>query len=59
MYQDFTDAAIKGAKAIIENQLTPLNPNESVKQHVYVYNHIFFSYAMDTPLSNGDLTTTD
>ena len=59
VYQDFTEAAVKGAKAIIEGQLTPLNPNESIKQHVYVYNHIFFSYAVDTPTSWGDLTTTD
>ena len=59
MYQDFVEAATKGAKAIIEGKLTSLNPNEPVKQHVYVYNHIFFSYAVDTPLSNRDLTSTD
>jgi len=59
VYQDFVDAAITGAKAIIEGKLTSLNPNEPVKQHVYVYNHIFFSYAVDTPLSYKDLTSSD
>lgn len=59
MYQDFVEAAVKGAQAIIEGKLTSLNPNEPVKQHVYVYNQIFFSYAVDTPLSYKDLTSID
>ena len=59
MYQDFVDASIKGASAIIEGKLTSLNPNEPVRQHVYVYNHIFFSYAVDTPLAYKDLTTAE
>ena len=59
IYQDFVDAASKGAQAIIEGKLMSLNPNEPVRQHVYVYNHIFFSYAIDTPLSNHDLTASD
>ena len=59
IYQDFVEAATKGAQAIIEGKLQSLNPNEPVRQHVYVYNHIFFSYAIDTPLSNHDLTASD
>ncbi len=59
VYQDFIDAALAGAKAIIEGKLTSLNPNEPVRQHVYVYNHIFFSYAVDTPTSYKDLTSSD
>jgi len=31
VYQDFIDAAIAGAKAIIEGKLTSLNPNEPVR----------------------------
>lgn len=31
VYQDFVDAAMKGAQAIIEGKLTSLNPNEPVK----------------------------
>ena len=53
------DAAVKGAKAIIEGKILSLNPNEPVKQHVYVFNHIFFSYAVDTPLSYRDCTSTE
>lgn len=26
IYQDFTDAAIQGAKAVVDRQLMPLNP---------------------------------
>lgn len=59
VYQDFVDAAMKGAQAIIEGKLTSLNPNEPVKQHVYVFNQIFFSFAVDTPLAYRDLTSTD
>ena len=36
-----------------------MNPNEPVRQHVYVYNQIFFSYAIDTPLEYKDLTSSD
>ena len=50
---------MKGAQAIIEGKLTSLNPNEPVKQHVYVFNQIFFSFAVDTPLAYRDLTSTD
>ena len=59
VYNDFVDAANKGAKAIIEGRLTPLNPNEPVRQHVYVYNQIFFSFAIDTPTDYSDLTSTE
>jgi protein TIF31 len=59
IYNDFLDAAVKGAQAIIEGKLTSLNPNEPLKQHVYVYNQIFFSFAVDTPCSYADMTTSD
>ena len=60
VYQDFVEAATTGAKAIIEGKLTSLNPNEPQGQHVYVYNHIFFSYAVDAPLNAyRDLTSTE
>lgn len=47
VYNDFLDAAIKGAVAIVGGNLTPLNPNESARQQVFVYNQIFFSFAVD------------
>ena len=59
MYTDFLQAAIAGAQAIIEGKLASLNPNEPAKQHVFVYNGIFFSYAIDLPTSYRDLTSSD
>lgn len=47
VYNDFLEAAVKGAVAIIGGNLTPLNPNEGPKQQVFVYNQIFFSFAVD------------
>ena len=59
VYSEFLQAATAGAQAIIEGKLTSLNPNEPMKQHVYVYNQIFFSYAIDLPTSYRDLTSSD
>lgn len=49
VYNDFLEAAVKGAQAIVGGNLTPLNPNESSRQQVFVYNQIFFSFAVDLP----------
>ena len=49
VYNDFLEAAVKGAVAIVGGNLTPLNPNESARQQVFVYNQIFFSFAVDLP----------
>ena len=59
VYGDFVEAATKGAIAIVEGKIIPLNPNEAMRQHVYVYNQIFFSFAVDLPLSYSDSTTSD
>ena len=59
VYNDFLEASIKGAVAIVNGNLMPLNPNESEKQQVFVYNYIFFSYAIDLPESFSDLTSTE
>ena len=60
VYNDFLDAAIKGAIAIVNGNLIPLNPNESEKQQVFVYNYIFFSFSIDwlTPLKILPVQTT-
>ena len=47
VYNDFLEAAVKGAQAIVGGNITPLNPNESTRQQVFVYNQIFFSFAVD------------
>jgi protein TIF31 len=59
VYNDFLDAAVKGAIAIVNGNLIPLNPNEAEKQQVFVYNYIFFSFAVDLIDSFKDLTSTD
>ena len=59
VYNDFLDAATKGAIAIVNGNLMPLNPNEPEKQQVFVYNYIFFSFAIDLPDSFKDLTSSE
>jgi len=57
IYQDFLQAATEGAIAIIKGNLTALNPNENKRQQVFVYNYIFFSFAIDVMDCFKDLTT--
>ena len=52
-------AATEGATAIVKGNLAPLNPNEPKKQQVYVYNYIFFSFALDVMDSFKDLSTSE
>jgi len=59
VYDDFLQAATSGAQAIIEGKLSAMNPNEPLKQQVFVYNAIFFSFAVDDPYSYKDLTSKD
>jgi len=59
VYNDFLDAATKGAVAIVNGNLMALNPNEPERQQVFVYNYIFFSYAVDLVDSFKDLTSSD
>ena len=59
IYNDFLEAATQGAMAIVKGNLTPLNPNEAQKCQVFVYNYIFFSYAVDIMDSFKDLTSSD
>lgn len=42
------EAAVLGATAVVQGFVSPINPTEPRKAHVYVYNNIFFSYAADT-----------
>ena len=45
---DFGEAAVAGAMAVLQGFVTPINPNEPPKSHVYVFNNIFFSHAVDS-----------
>lgn len=48
---DFVEAATKGAKAVINRCIPPINPTDPDRFHMYVHNNIFFSFAVD-----GDFT---
>jgi len=59
-YVDFVHAAHRGAKAIIEGAIPPLNPMDPQRSFVYVFNCIFFSLAVDARSqyadADGDMT---
>jgi protein TIF31 len=44
---DFIESATLGATAIVQGQVLPINIMDPVKSHVYVFNNIFFSIAME------------
>ena len=45
---DFVEAAVRGAMAILDGHIAPLNPAEDPQSYVYVYNNIFFTRSSDT-----------
>jgi len=45
---DFVEAATKGAVAIVDRCIPPINPMDVASAHMYVFNSIFFSYAVPT-----------
>jgi len=47
VYYDFVEAATKGACAIVDGNIPPINPMDPKRTFVYIYNNIFFSYAID------------
>jgi len=47
IYSDFVEAATKGAVAIIEGNIPPINPMDQKRSFVYIFNNIFFSFAID------------
>lgn len=48
VYADFVEAATRGAVATVDGNVPPINPTEEKKVHMYIYNNIFFSYAVDS-----------
>lgn len=44
---EFVEAAIKGATGIVEKSILPINPLDNEKAHMFIFNNIFFSYALD------------
>jgi len=53
---DFTDAAIQGVKHIVNGFIVPMNPSECYKSHVYLFNNIFFSRAVDATQVDAGVT---
>lgn len=47
-YVEFTDACEQAAVAIVDGHITPMNPQDNEKSHVYIFNNIFFSKCADT-----------
>mmetsp|Transcript_6069 Transcript_6069/g.14642 ORF Transcript_6069/g.14642 Transcript_6069/m.14642 type:complete len:1331 (-) Transcript_6069:353-4345(-) len=47
VYLDFRDAAVKGAVAVINGNIPPINPMDEERAWVYLYNKIFFSLTID------------
>ncbi|CAM9103094.1 unnamed protein product [Phaeothamnion confervicola] len=45
---EFHQAAVQGAVAIVHGFVSPINLMEPARTHVFVYNNIFFSYAVDS-----------
>ena len=48
IYQEFRDAVKTGALAISDGHIAPMNPLDPEKAHVYVYNNIFYSQAVES-----------
>lgn len=59
IYFDFIDAAKKGAIAIVNRSIPALNPMDEEQQHVFVYNQIFYSFAVDNKDNYKDVASTD
>jgi protein TIF31 len=47
-YVEFTEACEQAAVAIVDGHITPMNPQDNEKSHVYIFNNIFFSKCSDT-----------
>lgn len=53
LQSDFIEAAYCGAKAIVENRLMPFNLNAPKHEHCYIFNNIFYTWAVDDYREEG------
>ncbi|KAM3601450.1 uncharacterized protein V6R79_013123 [Siganus canaliculatus] len=44
---DFVEAATRGAVAVIDGNVMPLNPGEAPHMHMFIWNNLFFSLGFD------------
>eukprot|EP01127_Copromyxa_protea_P005232 TRINITY_DN1513_c2_g1_i1.p1 TRINITY_DN1513_c2_g1~~TRINITY_DN1513_c2_g1_i1.p1 ORF type:complete len:1243 (-),score=410.37 TRINITY_DN1513_c2_g1_i1:1503-5231(-) len=48
VHTEFVEAAVKGAVAVIDGCVPPINATDEKKAHMYIYNNIFYSYSVDS-----------
>ncbi|KAK6191420.1 hypothetical protein SNE40_003114 [Patella caerulea] len=47
VHSDFVAAASRGAQAVIDGNVMPINPGEDSKMQMFIWNNIFFSLGFD------------
>ena len=47
IHSEYVNSAIQGAIAIVNKSVPPLNPTDPSEAHLYIYNNIFFSHALN------------
>ncbi|ESO91745.1 hypothetical protein LOTGIDRAFT_233341 [Lottia gigantea] len=47
VHSDFVAAATRGAQAVIDGNVMPINPGEDSKMQMFIWNNIFFSLGFD------------
>lgn len=56
---DFGEASVLGVKAIMEGQISAMNPNEVARSQVFLHNNIFFSRAVDAGIETFKIAKGD
>ncbi|KAJ2614702.1 Intracellular distribution of mitochondria [Coemansia sp. RSA 1365] len=46
-HSEFAEAAVRGAMAVVECEMVPLNPTDPTEQHMYLRDNIFYSKGFD------------
>ena len=50
VYHDFVECAKIGAVKIVHGNVHSLNPQDALEQQIFIYNNIFFSFSIDSPI---------
>lgn len=56
---DFGEASVLGVKAIMDGQISAMNPNEVARSQVFLHNNIFFSRAVDAGIETFKIAKGD
>ncbi|KAJ2802575.1 Intracellular distribution of mitochondria, partial [Coemansia guatemalensis] len=46
-HSEFAEAAVRGAMAVVDCEMVPLNPTDPTEQHMYLRDNIFYSKGFD------------